>query len=455
MKCVECGKELADDAKFCSNCGAKVNIEPVCPNCGKKLTIDAKFCSECGAKIGKESGANETAEQQQVQNSQQKVELESSNTVIFVNLSDEGLFGTAGYWNDGEVEEFPRKQYQETYFSIDKALKDAKNEAEKKFGKTVYKIVVGIPDIPGYSNIIRYKNAVKNAGFSSCRFLRTTIAQALAISQNHFQNQPEEELEFGIYNYVGGNLIGAAIKTCDGVVEVAYVDFDSQKEIEAFKADPNSLEALTFKTFCSGHNNYCWNGRHIANYSNCINQEQRDEEYESVRGFTKTIFFNENCLELQDFLIQLDGKDKNYMVIDKGKVTNSGLALQAGLLSGSLKDTLLLDTTLFDIFIFTKNKDNCYESDMYIDAQTTIPTTKSISYTTTYDNQSSFKIYIEMKNPNHMDDKDYKSEFDIVNIPPAPAGVPKIDLSTSIDSNHNIRITAKILGTDIEQQWTF
>ncbi|MCR5288901.1 MAG: zinc-ribbon domain-containing protein [Treponema sp.] len=461
MKCIACGAELAAGAKFCSNCGAKVNLEPVCPNCGKKLEVGAKFCSECGTKIGGQIEGDITT-----------IQVAGQTVSIFVNIADEGLFGTAGYWKDGAVQEFPFKSYPETYFSIDAVLKDAKAEAEKTFGKVVDSVVVGIPDIIKYSDLARYKTAIKNAGFSSYLFLRTTVAQALAIGQDHYRNHPDEDLDFGIYNYVDGKLIGTAVEACDGVVEVKYVEYED----ENFLTNLNGETDISY-TFCKknsdGKPDDSWNTMRIASW------DDTEEDKIKACDFTKTICFNENCSELQNILMHLDGADKNYLLIGKGKITNTGLALQAALLSNDINDLLLLDTLPFSIKLVFSDMD--YYSRMVvgnldpvlpgeIHKNTTIPTRislsemnicegvdkngfvslKSIPLSTNQNNQTSIKFGIRFGTA-YAGMGDEGENLEIANIPPAPATVPKIELAVDVNVRLDITVTAKILGTDIEQ----
>lgn len=289
---------------------------------------------------------------------------EASNRVIFVNISDDGLFGTCGYWENGKVVELPHKKYEDPSASIEQALKDAKTEAEKVFGKRVDVAVVGVPDICSYEDICSYKRALSNAGLRG-RFLRTTIAQSLAIAKNAYEK--DEEFTFGIYNYVGNNLIGAVFETGDGVDEVKYVEFNDSDTLRGSGTS-------SIKTFCKKSSNRfdSWNYANMGDP-----KDSSDDEYKRTLECLDTIFLNENCSDWETYLKNEDGKDKNYSIIKTGELTNTGLAIQSGMLDGSLRDMLLLDTTLFSVSVKINGGDfidSDNENQRLLNRQKTIPT---------------------------------------------------------------------------------
>ena len=141
------------------------------------------------------------------------------------------------------------------------------------------------------------------------------------------------------------------------------------------------------------------------------------------------------------------GKEPNKGV-NPDEVVAQGAAIQAGILQGDVKDVLLLDVTPLSLGIetlggvFTK----------LIDKNTTIPTKKSQIFSTADDNQTAVTIRVCQGEREMAADNKLLGNFDLVGIPPAPRGVPQIEVTFDIDANGIVNVSAKDKGTGKEQQ---
>ena len=134
--------------------------------------------------------------------------------------------------------------------------------------------------------------------------------------------------------------------------------------------------------------------------------------------------------------------------VNPDEVVAIGAAIQAGVLQGDVKDVLLLDVTPLSLGIETLGG----VFTRMIDRNTTIPTKKSQVYSTADDNQSAVTIRVFQGEREMAADNKLLGQFDLVGIPPAPRGVPQIEVTFDIDANGIVSVHAKDKGTGKEQQ---
>jgi len=134
--------------------------------------------------------------------------------------------------------------------------------------------------------------------------------------------------------------------------------------------------------------------------------------------------------------------------VNPDEVVAMGAAIQAGVLQGEVKDVLLLDVTPLSLGIETLGG----VFTRMIDRNTTIPTKKAQTYSTAEDNQNAVTIRVFQGEREMAADNKLLGQFDLVGIPPAPRGVPQIEVTFDIDANGIVNVHAKDKGTGKEQQ---
>ncbi len=168
----------------------------------------------------------------------------------------------------------------------------------------------------------------------------------------------------------------------------------------------------------------------------------------SPTGIDKVIFVGGSTRipTVQALVKDLIGKDGDKSV-NPDEAVALGAAIQAGILGGDIKDVLLLDVTPLSMGIETLGG----VLSKLIERNTTIPTKKSQVFSTAADNQNAVTIRVFQGERSMASDNKLLGQFDLLGIPPAPRGIPQIEVTFDIDANGIVHVSAKDLGTGKEQ----
>jgi molecular chaperone DnaK len=150
---------------------------------------------------------------------------------------------------------------------------------------------------------------------------------------------------------------------------------------------------------------------------------------------------------VQEKVKELTGKDP-HKGVNPDEVVAVGAAIQAGVLAGDVKDVLLLDVTPLTLGIETKGG----VMTKLIERNTTIPTRKSEVFSTAEDNQPSVEVHVLQGEREMAHNNKSLGKFQLTGIPPAPRGMPQIEVTFDIDANGILNVSAKDLGTGKEQK---
>lgn len=374
-------------------------------------------------------------------------------------------------------------------------LQKMKETAESYLGETVTQAVITVPAYFNDAQRQATKDAGKIAGLEVLRIINEPTAAALAYGLDKDNNKT-----IAVYDLGGGTFDISILEIGDGVFEVKATngdtflggeDFDSKlvqyfadefKKVEGIDltkdklalqrlkeaAEKAKIELSSAQTtevnlpFITADQN---GPKHLVKTLSRAELERLVDDLITrtldpcrkamADAGVKSAQIDEVVLvggmtrmpKVRQVVKEFFGKEP-HTGVNPDEVVAIGAAIQAGVLQGDVKDVLLLDVTPLSLGIETLGG----VFTRMIDRNTTIPTKKSQVYSTADDNQQAVTIRVFQGEREMAADNKMLGQFDLVGIPPAPRGVPQIEVTFDIDANGIVNVSAKDKGTGKEQQ---
>ena len=377
-------------------------------------------------------------------------------------------------------------------------LQKIKTDAENYLGETITDAVITVPAYFTDSQRQATKDAGKIAGLNVQRIINEPTAAALAYGMD----KDEGQNKIMVFDLGGGTFDVSILELGDGVFEVLATrgnnrlggdDFDqalidyiaeqfkkengidlrqdnmslqrlkeaaekAKKELSSTMSTNINLPFITASAAGPLHLNMDITRAKFQELTSYL----VDKTLEPVRAAIKDAGLQPNDIEkvilvggstripaVQEAVKRVVGKEPQ-KDINPDECVAIGAAIQGGVLSGEVKDLLLLDVTPLSLGIETLGG----VSTKLIERNTTIPTRKSQIFTTAANSQTSVDIHVLQGEREMASDNITLGRFQLTGIPPAPRGVPQIEVTFDIDANGIVNVSAKDLGTGKEQKIT-
>jgi len=374
-------------------------------------------------------------------------------------------------------------------------LQKMKETAESYLGETVTQAVITVPAYFNDAQRQATKDAGKIAGLEVLRIINEPTAAALAYGLDKDENKT-----IAVYDLGGGTFDISVLEVGDGVFEVKSTngdtflggeDFDSKvveflaedfKKVESIDLTQDKLALQRLKEAAEKAKIELSSAQSTEVNLPFITADQNGPKH-LVKNITRSDLEKlvgelinrtlEPCKKaIKDAGVTASEIDEVVLVggmtrmpkvretvekffgkephtgVNPDEVVAMGAAIQAGVLQGDVKDVLLLDVTPLSLGIETLGG----VFTRMIDRNTTIPTKKSQVYSTAEDNQNAVTIRVSQGEREMAADNKLLGQFDLVGIPPAPRGVPQVEVTFDIDANGIVNVSAKDKGTGKEQQ---
>jgi len=397
--------------------------------------------------------------------------------------------------NDARVE-ISGKEYSPPEISA-MILQKLKSAAEDYLGQKVEKAVITVPAYFNDSQRQATKDAGRIAGLEVLRIINEPTAAALAYGLDKKKDETIAVFDFG-----GGTFDISILEVGEGVVEVKATNGDTHLGgdnldqriidwlVDEFKKDQGidlskdkmalqrlkeaaekakmelstvqeteiTLPFITADASGPKHMNQKLNRSKFESLVDDILQRSIGPCKQALSDAgVKPSDIDEVVLvggttripKVQQIVRELFGKEP-HKGVNPDEVVAVGAAVQAGVLAGEVKDVLLLDVTPLSLGIETLGG----VFTRLIERNTTIPTRKSEIFSTAADNQTSVEIHVLQGERPMARDNRTLGKFHLVGMPPAPRGIPQIEVTFDIDANGIVNVSAKDLGTGKEQKIT-